>query len=121
MPHLRQYTIVLLMILALAASVLVSRSDTRHIVAGQRSASIQGCERGNGFRSQANQFVPALDANNQGLLAFIDSAKKARLASGTPDDLQTALEYSEIEARVKFAVHYAKVPLVDCQAAYPKP
>jgi hypothetical protein len=86
-----------------------------------RDSQVQACERGNGLRRENNSRMVAHIKDRDTLAEFLRAAAAARQAAGTPLDIETAHRYRSLADSLEKNVTFDKLPLVDCQAAIPRP
>lgn len=110
--------------IAFALVFLLQRSaDTRARL--DYKNSVAACQRGNKLRTESNNRIAAHQADKQGLVDFLEGARRARLAgyvrNRNSEDLKAARNYAAIIKRVNAQVRFDSVALVDCPNQFTKP
>lgn len=103
----------------LIVALIVSNSAQRTLVSLNNNVK-ESCERVNILRAETNRRVAENTAQRDILDEFLLSARDARLASGTPSDIMTARQYSNLAKRLE-KVTYIPVPITDCDKEFPTP
>jgi hypothetical protein len=86
---------------------------------------IAACEQTKNVAIESNQRIPAARSSVHILRKFLVSARKARLAAyhrtHAPSDATAAKEYLGLIQSLDRGVHFAFVPIVNCQKIVRKP
>jgi hypothetical protein len=83
-------------------------------------SQLAACKRGNLVREESNRRIGAHQLDRDVLKQFLDSAEKARRASGKREDIKTANEYHRLSTSLN-SVTFKPTPLIDCNKAVHKP